>query len=100
MVEAGLVNGERRKQPSLVNTFLPMTMDATGMHLCDNVLYACPVFGSPKLNTTGVGRVAGVSLSALLIVVSSSIALCAFAAVLPQYLVTLWLMFLTCLMMA
>jgi len=100
MIEAGLVKGERRKpQPSLVNTFLPMTMDATGKHLCDNVLYACPVFGNPKLNTTDVGRVAGVSLNALSIVVSSSSALCVFVAVSQQYLVALWLMFLTCLMM-
>jgi hypothetical protein len=77
MIEAGLVKGERRKpQPSLVNTFLPMTMDATGKHMCDNVFYACPAFGNPKLNTTDVGRVAGVSLNALSIVVSSSSALC------------------------
>jgi hypothetical protein len=99
MIEAGLVKGERRKQPSLTNTFLPMTLDATGMHLCDNVIYACPVFGNPKLNTTDVGRVAGVSLNALSIVVSSSSALCVFVAVSQQYLVALWLMFLTCLMM-
>jgi hypothetical protein len=99
MIEAGLVKGERRKQRPLVNTFLPMTMDATGMHLCDNVLYACPAFGNPKLNTTDVGRVSGVSLNALSIVVSSSSALCVFVAVLQQYLVALWLMVLTCLMM-
>ncbi len=76
-IEAGLLKFLRRKQPSLVNTFLPMTLDASGRLLCDNVLYDCPD-DNPKLNTKDVAREAGMSLNALSIAVSSSSALCGF----------------------
>jgi cysteine-rich repeat protein len=64
LIEAGLVKGDRRKQQSVVNTFLPMTLDAKGMHLCDNVLYACPVFNT-ALNQTTADRVAEFSMNEL-----------------------------------
>jgi hypothetical protein len=71
-IEAGLLKFLRRKQPSLVNTFLPMTLDASGRLLCDNVLYSCPVLGIAKLNRTDNGKVGGVvddSLTTFIVIV-------------------------------
>jgi cysteine-rich repeat protein len=68
LIVAGLVKPEddRRKQQSVVNTFLPMTLDAKGMHLCDNVLYACPVLNT-ALNLTTTDGVAEFSINELTI---------------------------------